>query len=256
MELLKLQSEGGPVTPVLLAQAVSNMNSCIQRDGLSACEIWTQKDQMTGKPLPFVDRDVILSQNAARKKNHQPRAKSKASGKLPPPTPPITIGDLIFLKGDKSKTKVCEKYLVIAINNSNMSHLRKFTSSQFQSKVYVVPITDCYLIQSNIPAPTNNPLVGIVHSLILMSLLLSMFLRPLTGSFIATSSSCPCCYKQYTRFSLYSCNDLLQFLHHRVMSPEDHAVSGKLLFVVLKTGAWTEVDFYSAVPLLETFWVF
>ena len=145
MELLKLQSKGGPVTPVLLAQAVANMNSRIRRAGLSAHEIWTQRDQMTGKPLPIIDRDV-LSQNVACKKNHQPSAKSKASGKLPSPTPPITIGDLVFLKGDKDKTKAREKYLIIAINNSNMCHLGKFTSSQFRSKVYVVPITHCYLI--------------------------------------------------------------------------------------------------------------
>ena len=108
MELLKLQSEGGSVTPVLLAQAVANMNSRIRRDGLSAREIWTQRDQMTGEPLPIVDRDVVLSQNAARKKNHQPSAKSKASGKLPPPTPPITIGDLVFRKVTKTRQKLAK----------------------------------------------------------------------------------------------------------------------------------------------------
>ena len=133
--LLKLHPEGGPVTPVLLAHAVANKNSRIRRDGLSAREIWTQRDQMTGETLPTVDRDIILSQNAARKKNHLPSAKSKASGQSFPSTSPITVGDLVFLKGDKDKTKAREKYLVIAMDNGKMCHLRKFTSSQFRSKV-------------------------------------------------------------------------------------------------------------------------
>ena len=157
VELLKLHPEGCPVTPVLLAHAVANMNSRIRRDRLSAREIWTQRDQMTGEPLPIVDRDIILRQNAARKKNHLPSAKSKASGKPFPSTSPITTGDLVFLKGDKDKTKVREKYLVIAMDNGKMCHLRKFTSSQFRSKVYVVPITDCYPIQSTTSAPLYPP---------------------------------------------------------------------------------------------------
>ena len=66
-ELLKLRSEGGPETSVLLAHAIAHMNSRIRRDGLSAREIWTQRDQVTGDPLPIVDRVVILSQNAVRK---------------------------------------------------------------------------------------------------------------------------------------------------------------------------------------------
>ena len=126
-ELLKLRSEGGPETPVLLAHAVAHRNSHIRRDGLSVREIWTQWDQVTGEPLPIVVRDVILSQNAVRKKNHLPSAKSKASGKLSPSTPPISIGDLVFLKCDKDKAKAKEKYLVTAIDNSKMCHLRKFT---------------------------------------------------------------------------------------------------------------------------------
>ena len=48
LELLNLSPEGGPVSDVTLALATANTNSRIRRDGLSAREVWTQRDQLTG----------------------------------------------------------------------------------------------------------------------------------------------------------------------------------------------------------------
>ena len=75
MELLHLSPEGGPTSAVSLALATANMNSRIRRDGLSAHEVWTQRDQLTGEQLPIVDRQLILSQDFSRKLNHLPSAK-------------------------------------------------------------------------------------------------------------------------------------------------------------------------------------
>ena len=44
LELLNLSPEGGPVSDVTLALATANTNSRIRRDGLSAREVWTQRD--------------------------------------------------------------------------------------------------------------------------------------------------------------------------------------------------------------------
>ena len=55
LELLNLSPKGGPVSDVTLALATANTNSRIRRDGLSAREVWTQRDQLTGEQLPIVD---------------------------------------------------------------------------------------------------------------------------------------------------------------------------------------------------------
>ena len=146
MDLPHLSPEGGPTSAVSLALATSNMNSRIWRDGLSAHEVWTQRDQLTGEQLPIVDRQLIFSQNFSRKLNHLPSATSKARGRSTPSTAAISVGDLVFLKGDKDKLKAPDKYLVIAINENLTCQLRKFTTSQFRSKVYTVPTSECYRV--------------------------------------------------------------------------------------------------------------
>ena len=150
----------------MLALAVANMNSRIRRDGLSAREIWTQRDQVTGQQLPLVDRELILNQNISRKKNHLPSAKSKATGSTDISTAIVSVGDLVFLKGDKDKLKAREKYLVTSIDTGKMCHLRKFTSSQFRSKVYVVPMAECYPLKPLAPPPlSQGPVRGQEHLL-------------------------------------------------------------------------------------------
>ena len=49
LELLNLSPGGEPVSDVTLALARANTNSRIRRDGLSAREVWTQRDQLTGQ---------------------------------------------------------------------------------------------------------------------------------------------------------------------------------------------------------------
>ena len=144
LELLNLSSEGGPVSDVTLALATANTNSRIRHDGLSAREVWTQRDQLTGEQLPIVDRQLILSQNYSCQQNHASSAKSKARGCTNLPSASISVGDLVFLKGDKDKLKAREKYLVISIREDLSCELRKFTTSR--NKLYVVPISECYQV--------------------------------------------------------------------------------------------------------------
>ena len=48
LEFLNVSPEGGPVSDFTLALATANTNSRIRHDGLSAREVWTQRDQLTG----------------------------------------------------------------------------------------------------------------------------------------------------------------------------------------------------------------
>lgn len=62
--------EGGLVTPVQLASAVSMFNSQIRSRGLSAREMWFQRDQYTNAQLPLQGRNLIVSQHNARVDNN------------------------------------------------------------------------------------------------------------------------------------------------------------------------------------------
>jgi hypothetical protein len=116
LECLQVSPEGGPISKVTLALATANMNSRIRRSGLSAHEIWTQRDQFTGEQLPIIDRQLILSQDISRRQNHGPSAKSKAHGKTNTPTSDISVGMLVYLKGDRDKVKVRDKYMVTCVS--------------------------------------------------------------------------------------------------------------------------------------------
>ena len=150
------------MSDVTLALATANTNSRIRRDGLSAHEVWTQRDQLTGQQLPIVDRQIILSQHFSRQQNHTPSAKSKARGRNEVPSAAVSVGDLVFLKCDKDKLKAREKYLVVSISEDLTCELRKFTTSQFRSKVYSVPASECYPVAPTVLAQSpQGPIRGL-----------------------------------------------------------------------------------------------
>ena len=155
MELLKHTPEGGPISILSLTTATSFLNSRIRHNGLSAKEVWTQRDQVTGDQLPICDRELILNQHAQRIANHGPSSKCKAHGKTGTTPAPIHVGDLIYLSCDRDKTKQRDRYLVVNIDDP-WGFVRKFTQSQFRSKTYKVRLSECYPVP---PGISHDPQV-------------------------------------------------------------------------------------------------
>ena len=152
-ELLRVQPERGPVSKLTLSIATANANSRVRHDGLSARELWTQRDQVTGSQLPFNDDALKRNQFAFRQRNHNFSATSKAKGKGPN-SPSIAVGDLVYLVSERSKTQARDKYLVTSISREYCT-VRKFTRHQFRRKEYSVPLTGIYPIVGGIPAPSH-----------------------------------------------------------------------------------------------------
>ena len=75
-ELRRQLPGGGPVTELGLAVAVSRLNSRLRWDGVSAHELWTQRNQFT-QELPLDDRETIINQHKAREINHSYIEQSK-----------------------------------------------------------------------------------------------------------------------------------------------------------------------------------
>ena len=148
LECLHICPEGGLVTTVTLALAMANMNSWIRHHGLSAKEVWTQRDQETGDQLALDDRQIILKQHCECSMNHGGSALSKSKCKGSYTLPHIQVSDLVYIVIDGDKTKAREKYLVSDLCSDNMCLVRKFTKSQWPS---IAPIWPCHPTTPTIP---------------------------------------------------------------------------------------------------------
>ena len=83
-EILRQDPSGDPVAPFNLALAVSRLNPRIRGRGLSAYEMWVQRDQSTNSQLRLLDQQLIADQQLLHKQNHLHSQSSKnPQGRLP-----------------------------------------------------------------------------------------------------------------------------------------------------------------------------
>ena len=141
-ECLHINPEGNPLKPLGLALATANMNARIRSDGLSAREMWTQRDQITGEQLPIHDCQILLKQQFDSTYNHGASAKSKCHGRPAAKDLGIQVGDLVYIAGDHDKTKARYKYIVVSTSDTKCQ-VRKFVKDQLHSKTYDLRISDC-----------------------------------------------------------------------------------------------------------------
>ncbi len=154
-ELIRQTPGGGPVTQLGLAITISRLNSRLRRDGVSAHELWTQRNQFTQEQLPLEDREIILNQHQTRQRNHPYSEKSKTS-KRSMPIPQLKVGDLVYLPSDHDKTQPRNRYLVVSIDKP-WCLVRKFSGNQLRASPYKVRISECHLVPNEIPqAPSGR----------------------------------------------------------------------------------------------------
>ena len=94
-ELLRISPEGGSVSAVNLAIATANLDSRIRDRGLSAREMWYQRDQFTNRQLPISDLNLIELQHSSRIHNHAANEKSKTP-RAQPSTVPVSTSVTLF----------------------------------------------------------------------------------------------------------------------------------------------------------------
>ena len=148
-ELLRQEPGGGPVSPLILAIATSQLNSRIRGRGLSAREIWFQRDQFSNTQLPISDRAIITEQHRSRLQNHTHSQTSKAPRSKEAPVPMIHVGDLVHVLSDRSKSQARDRYLVTSIEDS-WCYIRKFSGSQLRTSSYKVRLSECYLVPGHV----------------------------------------------------------------------------------------------------------
>ena len=152
-ELLKLDPRGSAVSQSMLAIATSNLNAKLRSRGLSAREMLYQRDQFSNAQISMSDEDLIQLQHEAKVKNHKYSEISKAPTQKISPESSAKIGDLVYVKCDKSKGKARERYLVVSEEGDWLS-IRKFTNTQLRTFAYRVKRSEVYTV----PFPPDKPL--------------------------------------------------------------------------------------------------
>ncbi len=142
-ELLKVDSSGSPVTDSTLQLAIHTLNTRIRNRGLSAKEIITCRDHITGKQLQFSDAELCERQERLREQNHHSSAKSKAPNGVAAVEPAICSGSLVYIKSEGDKFTPRDLYMIVNISGK-IATLQKFRGQSFMSKKYSVPLNKLY----------------------------------------------------------------------------------------------------------------
>ena len=152
-EFLKAELEGKSLTSAMIDTAIRQLNSRIRHNGLSAREIITKRDQITGYQLEFTDEDISRSQNELREQNHLYSSKSKAKGGQPAAKGGIQIGDLVFIKNEGDKFQRRPQYMVSNLIDGYCM-LQKMSNGKFMSRLLKVPVTDVFKVSKGL-VPLN-----------------------------------------------------------------------------------------------------
>ena len=138
-ELLSEEHGELPISELTLAVATARLNSRLRQKGLSSRESWPQRNQFTQEQLPISDMNVIRAQQESRNINHVFSETSK-SRKPPRTVQDISVGDLVFLYTDKSKTQSRGRYLVVSVDGE-WCLINKLVGSQLRASSYKVKLT-------------------------------------------------------------------------------------------------------------------
>ena len=137
--------QGGPLNSAALDFAVASLNSRLRSTGMSAHELWTQRDQVSGQQLCINDMEVIRAQNDRRKINHQYSEKTKARGQGPLPKAEIKVGDLVYIHSEGNKLNARARYMVVSISG-NWCSLRKMNKTLYASQTYDLKLEEVYKV--------------------------------------------------------------------------------------------------------------
>ena len=154
-EFLRQDPPSSTITPISLAISIARLNSRIRSNGLSARELWTQRDQYTQSQLPIDDKTVIDKQKQQRERNHKYSERSKEKSGRRRPSVDLSIGDLVYLRNDNHKHAARDRYLVNKIED-DWCYILKFSGNQLRSKPYKVLLKECYAVPSNIHTHTHT----------------------------------------------------------------------------------------------------
>ena len=136
---------GGPISLMSLDMAVATLNSRLRNPGLSAQEMWTGRDQVSGEQLAFEDRSLIEDQFKRRLKNHPYSEKSKARGRGALPQANVEVGDLVYVYSDGNKHSPRPRYIITSKTDEWLM-IKKLQGRLFSNQPYKVKRSEVFKV--------------------------------------------------------------------------------------------------------------
>ena len=158
-EILRHEPTGGTITPLTLSLVTARLNSRLRSLGLSAREMWTQRDQFTHSQIPLSDADLIFTQHEQRLANHPHSERSKAPSSMIPADADLKVGDLVYLRSDRNKTTARPRYLVASVDG-DWCNIRKFVGAQLRKSSYRVKMSQCLKVPVPLPPMSRSPQIS------------------------------------------------------------------------------------------------
>ena len=147
-EILRYNTDAGPITADTLAVVTNQLNSRIRGRGLTAWEILHQRDHETGSQLDIDDEKLMQLQESTRITNQHASAKHKAHGGPVAQAAEVVPGSLVYIKSDHSKNRGRERYIVVDVQGNNCI-LKKLLKSKIMAKEYTLKLTEVMLVTPN-----------------------------------------------------------------------------------------------------------
>ena len=141
-----IQPKGGKLSEVALATAVSSLNAKPRWSKMSAVELWTSRDMLTGKHLLFSQDDIINRQHKRRAATHPDNTD---------PIPSFSPGDIVFSNSEGNKERARESLIVREDLGGDMYRLDRITRGGYTSNI-TKPAIDLYKPTTE-PSQLNSP---------------------------------------------------------------------------------------------------
>ena len=129
-QLVRLAPQGGKISQATLARATDSLNSLIRHSGRSAKELWLSRDQASGCNLQLDDKKLYDLQFNKRQVSHSSSAKYAARNGKPASIVDLKVGDTVFIKSERSKSKARDSFCVLDLDEQKkLAKLQKFPMS-------------------------------------------------------------------------------------------------------------------------------
>ena len=152
-EILKVTNKAGPITDLELMLALRNMNSRVRHHGYSSKEILLRRNLITNSPIQVQDDEVSAAIKQNRHNSSISSHKSRGKTSLQTPIQQFKVGDLVFLRGGKSKNSPRELYIVES-QDENFFLIRKF-QNRLRQRLYQA-LADELILAPSAMSNTNS----------------------------------------------------------------------------------------------------
>ena len=126
--LVTVTPGGGKIDAQVLQTAVAQLNSKPRWSTMSAIELWTGRDMVSGETLLFDQQEIIQKQSERRTKSHP---------KDPREIPKFLPGEIVFCNEEGNKLRAREKLIVREDLQNGMYRLDRLKNSGRITKAFL-----------------------------------------------------------------------------------------------------------------------